>query len=65
MLLMTEKEARLILRDTIQEDGSLYNKTNYISWKPGDDTVALDYEFFTADLLIAIAWWMKNMNDSK
>ncbi len=59
-LQMTEEEARRILGETIQEDGSLFNRTDYVDWELGSDTVYLDAMFFTSEQLLAIAWWMTN-----
>lgn len=57
---MNEQLARQVLGETIQSDGSLSNRLQYIDWEVGDNTVVLDSNDFTADQLIAIAWWMNN-----
>lgn len=57
---MNEEQAREILGDAIQEDGSLYDPGRYIAWDHGENTVTLDDWSFTAEELMAIAWWMAN-----
>ena len=56
---MTEDEARELLSDSIQTDGSLDNLSLYLYYMPGEGlTATLDGDF-TADDLEAIACWMR------
>ena len=60
MLEMNEQLARQILGETIQPDGSLFNRSQVIDWQHNEDTVNLDARRFKAEQLLAIAWWMTN-----
>ena len=46
------------IQDCIQDDGSLYNRYHYISWKLGSKTVVLDDEF-TIDELEQIVLYIR------
>jgi len=59
---MKESEAKEILSDEIQSDGSLYSLGWYLCWNAGDDKAVLDGDF-TADDLEAIAFWMRKYKD--
>jgi hypothetical protein len=58
---MTEQRAREILGDWV--DGSCLSIPGYVhgleGWRPGSESIRMD-EWFTADQLEAIAWWMHN-----
>ena len=56
---MTEKEAIEILKNYIQNDGSLYNSGHYLSWDIPSNIICLDGDF-ESDELEAIVWWMRN-----
>lgn len=57
---MTEARARELLGDAaIRGNGGLAKNLPFISWQVGDDSACLD-DYFTADELEAIAWWMRN-----
>jgi hypothetical protein len=58
---MNEEQARAILGESVEPDGSLFNLGHYIAWDKDSDEVTLDCRF-TADELEAIAWWMRNMD---
>ena len=60
---MDEKQARLILSDTIQDDGSLSDSYDYTDWQPYSNGIILDGHF-TADYLEAVAWWMRNKKEA-
>jgi len=53
---MNEAKAREVLRDAIEEDGSLYSLGWYLEWKGGE--AILDGSFSAEDLE-AIVWWMR------
>jgi hypothetical protein len=61
---MNEERAREILKDHIRTNGELGSDERYVSWGLGNQTVTLD-DYFTADELEAIAWWMRNNESSK
>ncbi len=56
---MNETKARAVLGDWIREDEGIFDLGHYVSWKPNSETACLD-DYFTADQLEAIAWWMRN-----
>jgi len=56
---MDKQGAREILKDSIRDDGSLYNLGRYIAWTPGHIDACLNCSF-TAEELEAVAWWMRN-----
>jgi hypothetical protein len=56
---MNEERAREILKNHIRPNGGLRPDNRYISWQPGEITITLD-DYYTADELEAIAWWMRN-----
>lgn len=55
---MNEEDARKILGSMIQEDNSLYDEGQYISWRKGE--VCFLDAGFNVNELEAIAWWMRN-----
>ena len=58
---MTEDEARKILGDSIEKDGRLSDVGEcYVKWSPSDKWAVLDGNYFTPEIIEAIAWWMKN-----
>ena len=59
--MMDEQTARQILGNAAKDDGALDDSENYLIWHPGEDEIALDGRF-TADILEAAAWWMRNKN---
>jgi hypothetical protein len=56
---MDEQQARAILDDAVQEDGSLYSLGHYMCWNTDERKVTLDCEF-SAEELEAIVWFMRN-----
>lgn len=60
---MDEATARLRLKHCIQPDNRLYNLGAYISWNLGEQFITLDGDYFDAEELEAIAWWMQNASD--
>ena len=62
---MNEAKAREILGYRIYIADALGDSINFIRWKPslGDD-VLLDGHF-SADMLEAIVWWMRNKGAKK
>jgi hypothetical protein len=55
---MTEEKARELLGDAIGQDGSIW--AYYGSWSPGDKTFAMTDGNLSADLLEAIAFWLRS-----
>ncbi len=53
---MNEQKAREILKDFIDSDGGLCEG----AWCPGDIIIDLYDAHFNADILEAMAWWMRN-----
>lgn len=58
---MDKQEAREILGNIIQPDGSLYNLGHYISWELEEECITLD-DRFSVHELEAIVWWIKDVN---
>lgn len=59
---LTEQGARLELGDIVQPDNRLSSYGPWVEWpyaKTQREEIELDGTF-TADELIAMAWWMKN-----
>ena len=57
--MMSLDEAKVILKDSINDDGGLFNLGHYIAWERGEGEVTLDCRF-TADELEAIAVYMRS-----
>ena len=56
---MTEREARTILGRMIQDDGSLEQSWEFVTWLPGDTAITLDGHF-SISLLQAMVWWTEH-----
>lgn len=61
---MTEEDAMRILGESVHADNSLYSLGWYLCWIPKEASATLDGEF-SADELEAIAWWMRNKQETR
>ena len=58
---MDEVKAREILGKAIHNAGELGDDgENWMYWCIGDEYIELDGNYFSADELEAIVWWMRN-----
>jgi hypothetical protein len=61
---MNEERSREILKEAIQEDGSLYHPHPYIEWITGDKRITIDGRFNLKELK-ALIYWVENEDNRK
>ena len=61
---MTLDQAKKLLdkKEMLTIEDNLFSGSEYVFWRAGDNTITLDGKF-DADLLMAIAIWIKHINE--